>query len=165
MKTMFFTILTLSAAFLTACSTTADAEKNKTEKLSIADVQVPEAELKKISESAIREIFRGIEKNDYSIFRKSFYEKVTTEKNFKQLSAAFHEKNGKMENLKYLDTLQVGVFKVTVWKVRFARSQKLIDAMKRDNRKPEAIPLSDMLIRLYLGNIGGQWKVFSISFN
>ena len=163
-----FPILFLIAAMLfPACSSTREEQKskNKMENFKIANAPISESDLKKISEPAIREIFQGIHKNDYSIFRKPFQEKLTSEQSFRKLASSFRAKFGELEDLKYLDTLQAGIFKATVWKARFARSEEFKETMRKDGKNPDLVPVPDLLIRLYLGNENGVWKVYSIIFN
>lgn len=157
----------ISAVMLTACSFTREGkkEKNDVENFKITNAPISESDLTKISEPAIREIFNGIQKNDYSIFRKPFHEKVSSEEAFQKMAPTFRRKFGELQELKYLDTLQAGLFKATVWKARFAPSAELEEAIRREGRDPKKILVPELLIRLYLGNDNGVWKVYSIIFN
>ena len=155
----------IASVIFTACSSTKAEQKEKKESFKLANIPVSESELERISEPAIREIFQGILKNDYSIFRKPFHEKVASEQTFRQLSVKFREKFGELKELKYLGTLEAGIFKQTIWKARFARSKSLDEAIRRGGKNPSSIPVPDLLIRLYLGNENNTWKVYSIIFN
>ena len=52
-----------------------------------------------------------------------------------------------------------------LWKVRFARSRASEAELKRNGKNPEKVPVPDTLVRLMLGNIDGQWKIFAIFVN
>ena len=156
----------IASVMFTACSSMkAEQKEEKKESFKLANVPVSETELERISEPAVREIFRGILTNDYSVFRKPFHEKVTAEQTFRKLSAEFRKKFGELKELKYLGTLDAGIFRQTVWKARFARSKSLDEAIRRGGKDPASVPVPDLLIRLYLGNENNTWKVYSIIFN
>ena len=56
-------------------------------------------------------------------------------------------------------------FRQAVWKARFARSKSQDEAIRSGGKDPAAVPVPDLLIRLYLGNENNTWKVYSIIFN
>ncbi|HBJ96371.1 MAG TPA: hypothetical protein DDZ11_08095, partial [Lentisphaeria bacterium] len=58
-----------------------------------------------------------------------------------------------------------GIFKTALWKARFARSHASEADLKRSGKDPEKVPVPDTLIRLLLGKIDGQWKIFAIFVN
>ena len=163
---LFFIVIMAAACSSTKAEKTEKEKKEeKTVKLKLSGVPASESELKNFSESAIREIFDGILRNDYSVFRKPFHKKVVSEPSFRQLAAKFREKFGGMKDLKYLGSLEAGIFKQTVWKARFDRSKSMDEAILRGGKDPADIPVPDLLIRLYLGNENGNLKVYSIMFN
>ena len=133
----------IASVMFTACSSTkAEQKEEKKESFKLAaNIPVSESELERLSEPAVREIFRGILKEDYSVFRKPFHEKVVSEPTFRRLSSEFRKKFGELKGLKYLGALDSGIFRQAVWKARFARSKSQDEAIRSGGKDPAAVPV------------------------
>ena len=110
----------------------------------------------------------GLESGNYELFIRNFapeYRKTMTSAKFKLMTEEFRKNNGKTEKIEWLGSLNQGVFKTALWKVRFARSRASEAELKRNGKDPEKVPVPDTLIRLLLGKIDGQWKIFAIFVN
>lgn len=166
-RKLFFTAAAaLTAVAFSACKSTAPEQKPPSSV--ITQTAVKPEELKKIADAYLKDIITGLEKNDYKMFVKDFaneYKDTMNPEKFAPLAAGFQSKNGKLLELKYLDALDQGIFKSVVWKAKFARTKAQEDALKRDGKDPNKLPVPELLIRLLLGNVNGEWKAFAIFFN
>ena len=143
MKNIFSVTAAAAVLFtLAACTTTTTENTASPARSTVQTVQIPEQELRTIATAYAQDVIGGLEK-----------------------AKAFQERNGKLENLDYLGTLNQGAFKLVVWKARFARTKALEEELKRGGRNPAELPLPDVLIRLLVGNVDGQWKIFAIFMN
>lgn len=167
LRKFFFTgAAVLAAVAISACRSTAPDQPPRASVITRAEV-APE-QLKTIADAYLKDILTGLETNDYKRFVKDFaseYKDTMNPEKFAPLAAGFQAKNGKLLELKYLDSLDQGIFKSVIWKARFARTKAQEEALKRDGRDPAKTPAPELLIRLLLGNINGEWKAFAIFFN
>ena len=165
--------VTVAAAVLftlAACSTPSrpeDSAKNPA-RSSVQSVEIPEQQLRELATGYAKEVLGGLENGDYPRFIRNYaaeYAETMTAAKFAPMTKMFQKRNGKLEQLDYLGTLNQGAFKMVVWKARFARTRALEEALKRDGRDPAAQTVPDVLVRLLLGNVDGQWKIFAIVLN
>lgn len=169
MKNIFSVTAAAAVLFSLAACTTPTAENTASPARStVQAVQIPEQELRTIATAYAQDVIGGLEKGDYARFIKNYaseYAKTMNPEKFAPMAKAFQERNGKLENLDYLGTLNQGAFKLVVWKARFARTKALEEELKRGGRNPAELPLPDVLIRLLVGNVDGQWKIFAFFMN
>ncbi len=169
MKKILFTAVAATAVIFTACSSLNQntSEKNE-EKSVVKTVAVQEQELSKLGTEYATDVITGLEKGDYKRFIKNYASEYTREMNaakFAQMAKAFQKRNGKLEKLTYLGTLNQGVFKGIVFKAQFARSKALEDELKRKGIDSAKTPVQEVLVRLIIGNVEGKWKIFAIYMN
>lgn len=168
---MFRTIFFTSAALLAiigcpACKSTVPEQPPKASVITPANISPDQ--LKQIADTCLKNIITGLETKDYKLFVKDFareYKDTMNPEKFAPLAAGFQAKNGKLLELKYLDSLDQGIFKAVVWKAKFARTKAQEEALRRDGKDPAKFPVPELLVRLLLGNVNGEWKAFAVFFN
>lgn len=170
MKKILFTVAAAGAVLaLSACSTlNKDASAKDDAKSVVKAVAVQEQELRPIATTYVTDVLTGLGKGDYERFIKNYapeYSKTMNAAKFAPMAKAFQERNGALEKLDYLGMLNQGVFKVVVWKAQFARTKAFEAELKRDGQDPAKHPMPEVLVRLMLGNVEGQWKIFAIFMN
>ena len=157
-KFIFTSAAILAVLGFSACKTAAPEQTPPASVITPAEVSPDQ--LKKIADVYLKDILTGLETNDYKLFVKDFareYKDTMNPEKFAPLAAGFQAKNGKLQNLKYL--------KSVVWKAKFARPKAQEEALRRDGKDPAKIPVPELLVRLLLGNVNGEWKAFAIFFN
>ena len=166
-RKFFFTgAAALAVIGFSACKSTVPEQAPRASVVTPAAVSPDQ--LKKIADAYLKDILTGLETTDYKLFVKDFaseYKDTMNPEKFAPLAAGFQAKNGKLLELKYLDSLDQGIFKSVVWKAKFARTKVQEEALKRDGKDPGKIPVPELLVRLLLGNVNGEWKAFAIFFN
>lgn len=165
-KFIFTSAAILAVLGFSACKTAAPEQTPPASVITPAEVSPDQ--LKKIADVYLKDILTGLETNDYKLFVKDFareYKDTMNPEKFAPLAAGFQAKNGKLQNLKYLDCLDQGIFKSVVWKAKFTRPKAQEEALRRDGKDPAKIPVPELLVRLLLGNVNGEWKAFAIFFN
>ncbi len=165
-RKLFFTSAAILAVIgFSACKSTPQEQPPRSV---ITPATVSPDQLKQIADTYLKNIITGLETKDYKLFVKDFareYKDTMNPEKFAPLAAGFQAKNGKLLELKYLDSLDQGIFKSVVWKARFARTKAQEEALKRDGKDPAKLPVPELLVRLLLGNVNGEWKAFAIFFN
>lgn len=152
-----------AALALTACSTVQTQEMPS----GVFNAE-DEQELRTAATAYVTDALNGLESGNYELFIRNFapeYRKTMTSAKFKLMTEEFRKNNGKAERIEWLGSLNQGVFKTAIWKVRFARLQASEAELKRNAKDPEKVSVPDTLIRLLLGEIDGQWKIFAIFVN
>ena len=136
-----------AALALTACSTVQTQEVP-----SGAFNAEDEQELRTAATAYVTDVLNGLESGSYELFIRNFapeYRKTMTSAKFKLMTGSLNQ----------------GIFKTALWKARFARSHASEAELIRSGKDPEKVSVPDTLIRLLLGKIDGQWKIFAIFVN
>ena len=127
-----------------------------------------EQELRTAATAYVTDALNGLESGSYELFIRNFapeYRKTMTSAKFKLMTEEFRKNNGKVEKIEWLGSLNQGIFKTALWKACFARSHASEAELIRSGKDPEKVSVPDTLIRLLLGKIDGQWKIFAIFVN
>lgn len=127
-----------------------------------------EQELRTAATTYVTDALNGLESGNYELFIRNFapeYRKTMNSAKFELMAKEFGKNSGKAEKIEWMGVLNQGIFKTALWKVRFARSHASEAELKRNGKNPEKVPVPDTLVRLMLGNIDGQWKIFAIFVN
>lgn len=165
MKPLFTAVAAGAILALSACTTTRQEPVKDNAPSTLQTVSIPDQELRIIATDYVTGVIAGLEKGDYRLFIKNYaeeYSRTMSAAKFAPMAKSFQERNGKLEKLEYLGILNQGVFKVVLWKAQFARTKALEAELKRNGQGPAKHSVPEMLVRLMLGNVNGQWKIFAI---
>lgn len=165
MKPLFTAVAAGAILALSACTATRHEPVKDNAQSTLQAVTVTDQELRPIATDYVTGVIAGLEKGDYQLFIRNYadeYSKTMNAAKFAPMAKSFQERNGKLEKLEYLGILNQGIFKVVLWKAQFARTKAFEAELKRNGQDPAKHPVPEMLIRLMLGNVNGQWKIFAI---
>lgn len=101
------------------------------------------------AESIITQIFKGIEEKNYAVYSGDFTDDLKTqitEGKFKDMNKSMEEHLGNYKSREYLGSLKKTVFEIYLWKAQFSATE------------------DDVLVRLILAELDGNYKVFGIWF-
>ena len=148
----------LMFAFIAGCETTGisseDAGKDKPGKKDenkLGETLRPaltDVEKVKLAEPMLDTILQGASKDDYAVYSSNFSKGLKdqlTEKDFKILNDDLKKKIGEYDSRKFLGILNKKLVDIYVWKAKFTKTDE------------------DFMIRLFLVEDEGKFKVFSFS--
>jgi len=140
------------------CKTIDQSPKpEETEKKLVAEKITIDAE--KIAKQYQSDFFTAIAKKDHVLFCKNLVPELIKKfdaERFKNFCEQFDKEKGKIENIEYMGTLEIGLGRVFLWKIRFANDFYKL----KDGR----VMYKDTLFSLLTGQVDGRLRVFDFSF-
>lgn len=112
-----------------------------------------------IAKSYQQDFFKSVENKDHVLFCKNLIPELSKKfdaARFKNFCEQFDKEKGKLENIEYLGSLEIGLGRVFLWKVRFAKDFYKL----KDGR----VMYKDTLFSLLTGQVDGRLRVFDFSF-
>ncbi len=148
----------LALALLAGCETTktSSADKDKAEKKDEKQLvetlrpTLTEAEKINLAEAIVDRMLKGINKDDYALYSGNFFKGLkdqVKEKDFKALNDDLKKQIGEYKSRKFMDILNKKLVDIFLWKAKFTKTDE------------------DVLIRLFLIEDEGQYKVSSFSIS